>query len=888
MLITLMKRSALIAAACLLSFSAHAMADGPNKFNLPAGELIAALKSLAKQADVELVYSPEQLKGMHTEGVRGTYSAPDAIRILLKGTPLEVHTDATGAMVIALPTPPPAAPPAEKSSAPPKSSQTTDGGQSAPPGRTLQLAQADSTAPGPEVDQGKSKQEPAQLQEVVVTGSYLRGVEPVSPVLTISREDIEQSGYPSVGTYLQSLPENFSGGDNFNVAGVGGQGINGGRSIVSQASTANLRGIGTDSTLTLIDGHRLGYDGNLEAVDLSLVPLAAVERIEVATDGASAIYGSDAVAGVVNVILRKDYDGAETKLTATGTSDGGGSQQQYSQILGKNFGSGNAVFAYEYSKNDSLLASERSVSEGAAPPFDLLPEQTRNSFFTAGSYRFSPGLSARLEGLYASKRNDVVEDDGYGTVTHDSAFVHLFGVDGGIDYSFFHDGLLSLDLNAAGDKMGYDETFTSSAGVTPAQGGYYSQVRSAEVKLQSPAFDIPTGQVRFALGGGYRKEYLDEYGFSWERGIAYQFAELNVPLAAKSITRVGLERLDLDASVRHERYSQIGDTTNPRIGIVYAPLQDIALKASWGTSFRAPSLDDLHQEFQAGLFPGSFFGAPATSTVLYALGPTGLKPQTSRSWTTSVQYQPVEHPGLSATLTYYDISYRERIASPMSNPLVALSNPLYSSFVTLNPSQALQQYWEQGIFLNNSGAPYDPNNVYALILNGIANVQSQRIHGIDTRASYSWETDIGKWTIAANASWLDLIQYVLPGSAAQRINGTVFNPPTWKGRASFGWDEGPWSAIGFVNYVSSETDNNATPSAQVGSWTTFDGQVAYDFQNPAGFLHGLAVHISVLNILNREPPVLRPGSTLPPGVGFDAANYSAVGRAGSITLSKAW
>src|SRR2546429_4556361 len=103
MLKTLMTRSTLVAFVCCVSFTAHARADSPRPINVPAGELVTALETLSKQAAVELVYQAAQLKSFRTGGVKGTYTPEAAIRILLKGTPLELRTDPSGAMLIAPP-----------------------------------------------------------------------------------------------------------------------------------------------------------------------------------------------------------------------------------------------------------------------------------------------------------------------------------------------------------------------------------------------------------------------------------------------------------------------------------------------------------------------------------------------------------------------------------------------------------------------------------------------------------------------------------------------------------------------------------------------------------------------------------------------------------------
>src|SRR5882724_5121887 len=108
MLKSMTLRSTLAAVACAISFSAHAIADPPKQLNIPAGNLVAALEALEKQAAIELVFQPNQLRAFRTEGVTGTYEPKDAVRILLKGTALELHTDPSGAMVIS---PPPSARP---------------------------------------------------------------------------------------------------------------------------------------------------------------------------------------------------------------------------------------------------------------------------------------------------------------------------------------------------------------------------------------------------------------------------------------------------------------------------------------------------------------------------------------------------------------------------------------------------------------------------------------------------------------------------------------------------------------------------------------------------------------------------------------------------------
>lgn len=150
-----------------------------------------------------------------------------------------------------------------------------------------------------------------ELQEIVVTGSLIRRTESESPnpVQVVTAQDLEQSGYTTVSDVLRNLSANGQG--------TLSQSFNG--AFASGASGVALRGLTVGGTLTLIDNYRmvtnpLTDDGQRSFVDVSSIPFNAVERVEVLKDGASSEYGSDAIAGVVNIILRKTYTGAEVNV----------------------------------------------------------------------------------------------------------------------------------------------------------------------------------------------------------------------------------------------------------------------------------------------------------------------------------------------------------------------------------------------------------------------------------------------------------------------------------------------------------------------------------------------------------------------------------------------
>jgi iron complex outermembrane receptor protein len=121
---------------------------------------------------------------------------------------------------------------------------------------------------------------------------------------------------------IRSLPESFGGTQNSGVAGSASVG-NIGNQNISNASTVNLRGLGSDATLVLLDDHRMASDAFYQAPDIYRIPLAAIERSEVLTDGACALYGSDVVADVTNIILRKDFTGVDVSARGGYATSGG-------------------------------------------------------------------------------------------------------------------------------------------------------------------------------------------------------------------------------------------------------------------------------------------------------------------------------------------------------------------------------------------------------------------------------------------------------------------------------------------------------------------------------------------------------------------------------------
>ena len=294
-------------------------------------------------------------------------------------------------------------------------------------------------------------------------GSRIRGVAPVgSPVIALDRADLSRSTASTVADFLKEVPQVVGTGiDETRFASTG---IN--ASNASRATAINLRGLSPAATLVLLDGHRVTPSGTAGAfVDSSAIPSSAVQRLEVVADGASALYGSDAIAGVVNIILRKDFEGAETILRDTFAD--GYSRFQASQLLGQHWSGGNVMVAYEYSTNDPLNSSERdfynadqrprggsdyrsqscnpgtlrigtttyaipATAPGTRPPAsrlvagtrnlcdksftDIIPDQQRHSAVVYASQDLGERVSVSLEGYWSLKKLEA-EFAGQGSAT---------------------------------------------------------------------------------------------------------------------------------------------------------------------------------------------------------------------------------------------------------------------------------------------------------------------------------------------------------------------------------------------------------------------------------------------------------------------------------------
>lgn len=295
------------------------------KFSIEAQPAASALEAYAKQSGVQLLFPSDEVADLKLKGIHGVYTKPDALEKLVEGAGLVVEWVNDGTAVV------------KKGGV---SGKPAVGGGSAETGNAAQPVANES----------------AQMNTVVITGTTIRGVAPVGAhVNVVTAKDLERTGRGTIQEAMQTLPQNTLGGANEGAVQVGQNALSG--AAVSFGTGVNLRGLGPDSTLTLLNGRRLAPAGFGDFVDISSIPVSAVSRVEVLMDGASATYGSDAQAGVVNVILNKNFKGAETTLRS-GFADGF-SERRASQLFGKSWSSGHVTLGYEYYDRGELRFDER-------------------------------------------------------------------------------------------------------------------------------------------------------------------------------------------------------------------------------------------------------------------------------------------------------------------------------------------------------------------------------------------------------------------------------------------------------------------------------------------------------------------------------------------------
>jgi outer membrane receptor protein involved in Fe transport len=202
---------------------------------------------------------------------------------------------------------------------------------------------------------GAAQAQDTGLEEITVTGSRIvrRDLDAASPIMTIDTQRLENSSTVGIESVLNQMPQFVPDNTQFDSPNVGSG------AVVPGIATVNLRGIGANRTLVLVDGRRAQPANASLVVDLNTIPTAAIERVETITGGASAVYGADALAGVVNFVLRNDFEGVDMDFSTSATAEGDGQETKFSSLIGVNGDNGNVMLGVEWYRREMVLQRDR-------------------------------------------------------------------------------------------------------------------------------------------------------------------------------------------------------------------------------------------------------------------------------------------------------------------------------------------------------------------------------------------------------------------------------------------------------------------------------------------------------------------------------------------------
>jgi outer membrane receptor protein involved in Fe transport len=847
--------SALLAVAS--ATAAMAQPEDRFLFQLPAESLSQALRDVAVRTGRDVIAPADLVGTRQVPALSGTFTAEEALARLLSGTGLRYRLVE----------------------------------------RTLVVERV------PFAEAGEDRAKEALSKDIVVTGTHVRGALPTSPVITLTRRQIDETAATSVEDLMRKLPQNLSAGvdqENFGVAGAGSD-------ITQYGAGINLRGLGQRATLVLINGRRVAPSDTGSFVDVSLIPLTAIDRVEVLTDGASAIYGSDAVGGVVNFILRNDFNGIEPVVQVGTTTDGGGRQLLAGLTAGGSWQGGHALLSYEYRDDRPIEAKDRDFTINLEPDWFLLPSEKRHSLYGTLHQGLTGNLALDLSGMFATRHTERTFFDATEIAIDGDAHARSLG--GTAALQFRPGGSWLAEASVSDYRSSTRETETQ-AGALFNLSKTLNAFREVAIKADGNLLELPGGPVKLAFGAGARRERFDEVfatavnlprPIKAARTVSSAYAELNVPLMSSLNRRPGLELLTVTAAGRFERYQRIGSTFNPKLGILWSPLAGLAVRSSYGTSFRAPLLYESAGVYNVFLFPVAILyqdpsqATPGVGAAVIGSNPN-VRPEKSRSLSVGMDVAPPSVAGLRFSANYYKINFTNRIALP-SPEVNLIGNPGFAPVVTLNPdaSSVAAIFAGANQVLDFSGPGFTdggatPADVVAVVDDRVSNTAETRTSGLDLLLRYAFRLGSDELRAELNANRVFRFDDKLTTASPwiRRLN-TPFNPVRWRARAGLSWGHGPVSLVSFVNYTGSYRDNRTLTVRPVHSFTTMDAGVAVDGSaTRLAWLKRLRLALNVQNLFDAKPPLLLPDPGSSAGIGYDPVNASGRGRVLSLQLRGSW
>ena len=860
------------AAPALASTNAQEAPQGI-RFNIPAQDLGDALSQFARQSGQQLLYAPGLVAGKRSTALVGSFTPREGLMRLLSGSGIGFRLSPSGAYLLGNGVPAP-------------------------------VASGAAPAAGPQDAESEA--------DIVVTGTNIRGVSDLAaPSIRINRREIERSSAQTTEELFQRIPQNFAGATPAAVYNESGSRL--GQINQDRATGIDLRGIGPQSTLTLVNGTRRGGSADGRIVDVSAIPLSAIENVEIVTGGRSAIYGSDAVAGVVNIITRRDYQGFETQASY-GLAGEGGERLQLSQIAGLRGSRGGFVVAYDYTHEQPLdlidlgLLSTTVRPDGHTPvALQVQPESRRHSAFASGHFSITPWVEIFGDVLYTARTFDFESRDRWPMGAGDT-FSQVHGDSDQLSFSLGLRADLGSNwtLNLSGARSSADNARTTfdhfeGFGViadSTSQVDSRSRLTTGSLVLEGPLPSIGGITPRLAFGAEVRGEDL-KYEvpnlpvLAYDRKVYSAFGELFVPLVTNG--GPGMKRLELSLAGRYDHYSDFGDTFNPQVGLLWEPTDGLILSGAYSSAFRAPAPVELVTSTTVGV-TRRVDPDLANRKPVITIGGTqpDLGPEEADTWSLTARYRPPTARWLNLSLSYFNIRYRNRIDTPAfgaDESLILVRESRYPGLLNRTPTAAqiaaTLALDSDGII---SGSQFLALPNIVIFDNRLSNIASEDIDGIDFAATGTFDLGRSRLTLGLNGTYtLNHTRNLTPTSPTVQGIDELGKPVSFRMRGSVGFERGPVVAFLHANYTDGYLNPVSNPDTHVSALTTFDFSLQFRAEGIEGIspaLRGLRFFLSVSDIFDHGPPRVSEDGNF--GLRYDPANATAVGRYATFGLAYRW
>jgi len=508
--------------------------------------------------------------------------------------------------------------------------------------------------------------------------------------------------------------------------------------------------------------------------------------------------------------------------------------------------------------------------------------------------RFTLPRDFRVEVLFTYGRND---DEA--NTTH------------GLNNGVLATRLASNDPTVAFDPFGLHRTSAATLDAISNQiflAPTLNAFKGYEARLNGSLFHLPGGEVRVATGyegqriavalGTARGNPGTSITYrNFERNVDSGYVELLVPVIGDAIAVRGIRKLDFTAAVRYDKYSDVGNTTNPKFGMNWSPLDSLKVRASYGTSFRAPLISEIYGNSN-NLF-GQTYTNPAGGTLIgFALSGRNdtLKPEEATTWSVGFDWQPL--PATRVSLTYFNVKYEKQVANYLSNlAILSLENQFAGTGIILHGTEARDRVLAllaQGITLAAGSFPGgDPNNVTLFVDGRNNNLGTSSTSGLDLQAGHRWRTDsAGTFLLDVSGSYFTKYEVALtPTGVRNDFLNVIYNPLRFKGRAAAGWQIGPAATQIVFNYVNAYDNTAVTPVQRVGDYRPIDLSATLHGDEVAwlgDFGKNFSISLEALNVLDEKSPYVNIAQSGNGGGGFDPTASNPIGRLIGLRIHKSW